>query len=418
MDNCPPTDETHPVVDLTAVDCGASESAESSTSTGVDDAHGGSSLAPSSSQVDGSSEMPRKRKAVRYSADGSAGGYSSLSEDELRKLISPLSREQILGLLSAYCLIHPDLYAATIQMAQASPASRRLMIRNISFNTSDEAFRAVFDALGEVEDCTVVRDRGTGKSKGFGFVTFKELDAVGQALRSTLEVDGREWAVKLASDPSGQEISGQRTGVAGVGGRCKLFVRNLSDDTVDSRLLSEFSGYGPIQEAVVVRESTTGKSKGYGFVTFSSSDDAAKALQQPQRVIDGRMAFVTQATPSSHSRAGSQPGSSLAAAAAAANSMMPMSRQPGPPPMPMQMAGLGVQQQMALQQQQLAQNYAAAQMHVMQSQAGPPLPPGLHGRQTMPQQHMQQQQQYAYMAATSPTRMVPGMVAGMKPSAQ
>eukprot|EP00922_Rhytidocystis_sp_ex-Travisia-forbesii_P010840 GHVS01015880.1.p1 GENE.GHVS01015880.1~~GHVS01015880.1.p1 ORF type:complete len:416 (-),score=87.77 GHVS01015880.1:201-1307(-) len=365
-------------------------------------------------------EITRKRKAVKYSEKGPSG-VSVLSEEEVRRLLSPLSREQILGLLSSYCLIHPDLYGATMQMAQASPASRRLMIRNISFNTTDEVFSSVFEALGDVEDCTVVRDRGTGKSKGFGFVTFKELDAVGQALRSTLEVDGREWAVKLASDPSGQETSGgQRAGVAGGVGRCKLFVRNLCDETVDSRLLSEFSGYGPIQEAVVVREGHNGKSKGYGFVTFSNPDDAAKALQQPQRVIDGRMAFITQATPSTHSRPGGQPLSSAAAPPAAGNSMMPIGRQPGPPPPLMQMAGVGVQQQMALQQQQLAQSYAAAsQMHGVQTQGSAPPPPPLHGRQQMPQQQLQHfQKQYAYMAATGQTGGAPGMVAGMNQSAK
>eukprot|EP00922_Rhytidocystis_sp_ex-Travisia-forbesii_P010837 GHVS01015877.1.p1 GENE.GHVS01015877.1~~GHVS01015877.1.p1 ORF type:complete len:409 (-),score=84.09 GHVS01015877.1:49-1134(-) len=358
-------------------------------------------------------EITRKRKAVKYSEEGSSGA----SEEEVSRLLSPLSREQISGLLSTYCLIHPDLYAATMQMAQASPASRRLMIRNISFNTTDEVFSSVFEALGDVEDCTVVRDRGTGKSKGFGFVTFKELDAVGQALRSTLEVDGREWAVKLASDPSGHETSGsQRAGVSAGAGRCKLFVRNLSDETVDSRLLSEFAGYGPIQEAVVVREGHNGMSKGYGFVTFSSPDDAAKALQQPQRVIDGRMAFITQATPSTHSRPGGQPSSSIGAAGFGSNSLMPIGRQAGPPPPHMQMTGLGAQQQMAFQQQKLAQSYGAA-AHM---QSGAPPPPPLHGRQPMPQQQLQQMQQqhYAYFATTGQSGVGPGMAPGMNSTAR
>eukprot|EP00921_Rhytidocystis_pertsovi_P005744 GHVQ01009868.1.p1 GENE.GHVQ01009868.1~~GHVQ01009868.1.p1 ORF type:complete len:434 (-),score=80.83 GHVQ01009868.1:3139-4440(-) len=233
----------------------------------------------------------RKRKAV----DSVSESHSNLSQDELRRLLSPLTREQMLSLLSEYCLVHSDLYGATFDLVQSSPASRRLMIRNIAFHTTDETFRSLFDALGDVEDCTIVKDRATGKSKGFGFVTFKDLESAGLALKQTFEMDGRTWAVKLASDSTGTDS----TGSGSTGGRSKLFVRNLSDDTSDSRLQAEFSSFGAISEAVVVKDASSGKSKGYGFVTFSSSDDAGKALASGQRVIDGRMAFISLATPSS-----------------------------------------------------------------------------------------------------------------------
>jgi RNA recognition motif-containing protein len=68
----------------------------------------------------------------------------------------------------------------------------------------------------------------------------------------------------------------------------KLFVRGLSWDTTDESLRGEFIKYGELSEASVVRERKTGKSKGFGFVTFRHRGAAAAALQQPHKVIDVR----------------------------------------------------------------------------------------------------------------------------------
>eukprot|EP00921_Rhytidocystis_pertsovi_P016891 GHVQ01026599.1.p1 GENE.GHVQ01026599.1~~GHVQ01026599.1.p1 ORF type:complete len:377 (+),score=84.80 GHVQ01026599.1:312-1442(+) len=324
--------------------------------------------------------------SVPGGANGSSPPDSSLSEEELRRLISPLSREQMLSLLASYCLVHPDLYAATVDLVQASPASRRLMVRNIAFTTTDDQFRGMFEALGEVQDCTIVKDRSSGKSKGFGFVTFKELEPVGHALKQSFEVDGREWAVKLASDPSGTDGGGSGSPP----GRCKLFVRNLSDETTDARLTQEFSTYGPIQEAVVVKDASSGKSKGYGFVTFTTSEDAGKALQISQRVIDGRMTFVSLATPSSHTR-GSMGG--MNSNMGTGGNVVPMGVGARGATAP-QMQLTGAQQQYLVhqqqQQQQLAQSYAV-QMQAMQA-----------AQQQRGAVGQQMQPQYGYLSTPAP----------------
>ncbi|XP_030550207.2 UBP1-associated protein 2C-like isoform X2 [Rhodamnia argentea] len=73
----------------------------------------------------------------------------------------------------------------------------------------------------------------------------------------------------------------------------KLFVRGLGWETTTEGLRSLFSVYGEIEEAVVVLDKATNKSKGYGFVTFKHVDGALRALREPSKKIDGRVA-VTQ----------------------------------------------------------------------------------------------------------------------------
>ncbi|WKA12015.1 hypothetical protein VitviT2T_029455 [Vitis vinifera] len=73
----------------------------------------------------------------------------------------------------------------------------------------------------------------------------------------------------------------------------KLFIRGLGWDTTTEGLRQLFSAYGELEEAVVILDKVTAKSKGYGFVTFKHVDGALLALKEPSKKIDGRMT-VTQ----------------------------------------------------------------------------------------------------------------------------
>ncbi|XP_015690663.1 RNA-binding protein 24-like [Oryza brachyantha] len=70
----------------------------------------------------------------------------------------------------------------------------------------------------------------------------------------------------------------------------KLFVGGLAWETRRDTVRSHFERFGEIVEAVVIVDKHTGRSKGYGFVTFRDPEAAARALQDPTPVIDGRRA--------------------------------------------------------------------------------------------------------------------------------
>ena len=80
----------------------------------------------------------------------------------------------------------------------------KLFIGSLSFSTSSERLREAFARIGTVESASVVTDRDTGRSRGFGFVemgtTEEANDAVAQ-LNGT-ELDGRRIKVEVAK-PSG-----------------------------------------------------------------------------------------------------------------------------------------------------------------------------------------------------------------------
>lgn len=68
----------------------------------------------------------------------------------------------------------------------------------------------------------------------------------------------------------------------------KLFVRGLSWDTSNDTFRAEFQKFGELEEAMVAIDRKTGKSKGFGFITYKHKTSADRALQQPQKTIDVR----------------------------------------------------------------------------------------------------------------------------------
>ncbi|XP_013402134.1 RNA-binding protein 24-B isoform X2 [Lingula anatina] len=75
----------------------------------------------------------------------------------------------------------------------------------------------------------------------------------------------------------------------------KIFVGGLPYHTTDNTLREFFEQFGDIEEAVVITDRQTGKSRGYGFVTMSDRAAAERACKDPNPVIDGRKANVNLA---------------------------------------------------------------------------------------------------------------------------
>ncbi|XP_072095112.1 RNA-binding protein 38-like isoform X1 [Mobula birostris] len=75
----------------------------------------------------------------------------------------------------------------------------------------------------------------------------------------------------------------------------KIFVGGLPYHTTDASLRRYFEVFGDIEEAVVITDRQTGKSRGYGFVTMADRISAERACKDPNPIIDGRKANVNLA---------------------------------------------------------------------------------------------------------------------------
>ncbi|KAG1799855.1 uncharacterized protein HD556DRAFT_1345413 [Suillus plorans] len=96
----------------------------------------------------------------------------------------------------------------------------KVYVGNLSWNTTDDSLRSAFGDFGNVTDAIVMKDRETGRSRGFGFVTFngtEEAEAAIQGMNEQ-ELDGRRLRVNLANArPSGGGGGGGGYGGGGGG---------------------------------------------------------------------------------------------------------------------------------------------------------------------------------------------------------
>jgi RNA recognition motif-containing protein len=76
----------------------------------------------------------------------------------------------------------------------------RLYIGNLSYSTTDESLNAAFAEFGTIASATVVSDRDTGRSRGFGFVEMENEDEAKAAIEGMdgTELDGRPLRVDIA----------------------------------------------------------------------------------------------------------------------------------------------------------------------------------------------------------------------------
>ena len=78
----------------------------------------------------------------------------------------------------------------------------------------------------------------------------------------------------------------------------KLYVGNLPWSANEQSLKDMFSPFGEITEAIVIMDRYTGRSKGFGFVTFANEADAEKAIaEMAEKEIEGRKIMVNVARP-------------------------------------------------------------------------------------------------------------------------
>merc|ERR1719471_1900943 len=84
---------------------------------------------------------------------------------------------------------------------------------------------------------------------------------------------------------------------------CKLFIRGLNWDTTKEKLKEVFEEFGTVVEANIIMDKQMNRSKGYGFITMSTAEEAQKALADPKKEIDNRQTHCNLASDRTQQRA-------------------------------------------------------------------------------------------------------------------
>lgn len=230
-----------------------------------------------------------------------------------------------------------------------------IYVKNIDPEVSDEEFRTLFEKFGEITSATLSRDQD-GKSRGFGFVNYSAHESAQAAAEDMNDKEvksqrlyvGRAQKKHEREEDLRRQYEAARLEKASKYQGVNLYVKNLTDDVDDEKLRELFGPYGTITSAKVMRDASNveriqsesegenkeespeaektekaeekaeekteekketegeddqqpkkkvfGKSKGFGFVCFSSPDEASKAVtEMNQRMVNGKPLYVALA---------------------------------------------------------------------------------------------------------------------------
>lgn len=213
-------------------------------------------------------------------SDPDSNSDSDCGLDKLHKLLEPYSKDQLIGFISDAAASDPSLFRRVRETADRDVCHRKIFVRGLGWETTREKLLAAFEPYGEIEDCHVVMDRNTGKTKGYGFVVFKTRRGAVKALKQPRKkISNRYTHSQLASmgTPSQSSDNADR----------KIYVSNVQADADPERLRSFFAKFGDIDNGPIGFDMQTGKSRGFALFVYKYQESAKKAIEEPYKIFEG-----------------------------------------------------------------------------------------------------------------------------------
>ncbi|CAB4067285.1 MSI [Lepeophtheirus salmonis] len=164
-----------------------------------------------------------------------------------------------------------------------------MFIGGLSWQTTPESIREYFSQFGDLAEVMVMKDPATRRSRGFGFITFCEPEAVDKVLGVSHTLDGKVVEPKIAVPRKSNPKFVMRTK--------KIFVGGLSASTSLEDIKAYFEQFCTVKDAMLAFDKVTHRHRGFGFVTFDNEDVVDKICEIHFHDINGKMVESKKALP-------------------------------------------------------------------------------------------------------------------------
>ncbi|XP_076940658.1 polyadenylate-binding protein 2-like [Bidens hawaiensis] len=228
---------------------------------------------------------------IAADSNGQSKGYGFVQYDSEESAQQAIEKLNGMLLNDKQVYVGPFLRKQERELAVDKSKFTNVFVKNLSESTTDEDLNKAFSEYGTITSAVVMKE-ADGKSKCFGFVNFENADDAAKAVEGLngKKFDEKEWYVGKAQKKTEREQElkqrfeqSMKEAVDKSQG-LNLYIKNLDDTVTDDILKELFAPFGTITSCKVMRD-PNGASKGSGFVSFSTSEEASRALSE----MNGKM---------------------------------------------------------------------------------------------------------------------------------
>ncbi|CCD22772.1 uncharacterized protein NDAI_0A06170 [Naumovozyma dairenensis CBS 421] len=174
--------------------------------------------------------------------------------------------------------------------ADLSKESCKLFIGGLNWETTEEKLKDYFSKYGNVVDLKIMKDANSGRSRGFGFLSFEHPSSVDEVVKSQHILDGKVIDPKRAIPREEQDKTG------------KIFVGGIGPDVRPKEFEEFFAQWGTIIDAQLMLDKDTGRSRGFGFITYDSGEAVDRVCQNKYIQFKDKQIEIKRAAPRHNQR--------------------------------------------------------------------------------------------------------------------
>ncbi|KAF7819523.1 heterogeneous nuclear ribonucleoprotein 1-like isoform X1 [Senna tora] len=175
----------------------------------------------------------------------------------------------------------------------ASPG--KIFIGGLARETTIAQFVKHFGKYGEITDSVIMKDRKTGQPRGFGFITYADPSVVDKVIEDTHVINGKQVEIKRTIPRGAVGSKDFRTK--------KIFVGGIPSTVTEVAIYADefrdfFSHYGEVKDHQIMRDHSTNRSRGFGFITFESEEAVEDLLSKGNKIeFAGAQVEIKKAEP-------------------------------------------------------------------------------------------------------------------------
>lgn len=154
---------------------------------------------------------------------------------------------------------------------QQNDDDKKLFAGGLAQEATEKDLREYFSKFGDITSVTLKMDPMTGRSRGFAFIVYKDVDSLGKVLSQDHVVKGKKVAVKKAASKQG-----------------KIYVGKFKEDITEDDIKEHFQQFGNIVEIQRPVDRSKNEPKNFCFVTFDKEETANTLLKKASVNIKGQ----------------------------------------------------------------------------------------------------------------------------------